>query len=155
MLCLGAALFFTGSQVSVSRAEVTSESIKEKQNQISAAEDEKKKLQQGLTDIKKIKEELEKSKDNLADYIVQLDSNLNIVNDKIAELQKTIEQKTLDIETTTQELNIALQTEQNQYEAMKVRIQFMYERGDAFYLEAFFGAESFGDILNRADYSIL
>lgn len=152
MLCLGAALFFTGSQVSVSRAEVTSESIKEKQNQISAAEDEKKKLQQGLTDIKKIKEELEKSKDNLADYIVQLDSNLNIVNDKIAELQKTIEQKTLDIETTTQELNIALQTEQNQYEAMKVRIQFMYERGDAFYLEAFFGAESFGDILNRADY---
>jgi len=152
MLCLGAALFFTGSQVSVSRAEVTSESIKEKQNQISAAEDEKKKLQQGLTDIKKVKKELENSKDNLQEYIVQLDYNLDYVNGKIKELQETIEQKTLDIETTTQELNVALQTEKDQYEAMKVRIQFMYERGDAFYLEAFFGAESFGDILNRADY---
>mgnify|MGYP001110551468 CR=1 FL=1 len=152
LLCFLAGFFLTGSQGSISRAQITSDSIKEKENQIDAAEDEKKKLQQGLTDIKKMKEELEKSKDNLESYIVQLDANLNTVSEKIAELQSTIEQKEADIEAAAQELEAALETEQGQYEAMKVRIQFMYERGDNFYLEAILGADSFGEILNRADY---
>ena len=152
LLCLGVAFAFSGDTVFISRAEITSDSIKDKQNQISAAEEEKKKLQEGLTDIKKLKEDLEKSKDNLEDYIVQLDANLDTVSGKIAELQATIEEKEAEIETTTQELEAALAVEQSQYEAMKVRIQFMYERGDTFYLEAIFGADSFGDILNRADY---
>lgn len=152
VLCLAVTLVFAWKRGSVSRAEITNDSIKEKENQISAAEDEKEKLQQGLTDVKKLKEELEKSKDSLESYIVQLDASLNTVSEKIAELQTTIEEKESAIEVTTQELNDALATEQEQYEAMKVRIQFMYEQGDNFYLEAILGAESFGDILNRADY---
>lgn len=152
MLCLAVMLIFVWRRGTVSQAEITNDSIKEKENQISAAEDEKAKLQQGMTDVKKLKEELEKSKNNLESYIVQLDASLNTVSEKIAELQTTIEEKESAIEVTTQELNEALATEQEQYEAMKVRIQFMYEQGDNFYLEAILGAESFGDILNRADY---
>ena len=152
MLCLAVMLIFVWRRGTVSQAEITNDSIKEKENQISAAEDEKEKLQQGLTDVKKLKEELEKSKDNLESYIVQLDASLNTISEKISELQTTIEEKESAIEVTTQELNEALATEQEQYEAMKVRIQFMYEQGDNFYLEAILGAKSFGDILNRADY---
>lgn len=152
MLCLSVAIGFSGNSTIVSRAEITSDSIKDKQNQIKDAEKEKDKLKQGLTDVKKLKKELEKSKDNLEKYIVQLDSNLDVVNAKIDELQTTISQKEADIEVTTRELNEAIEIEQNQYEAMKVRIQFMYEQGDTFYLEALLGADSFGDILNRADY---
>lgn len=143
---------FAGNDTFVSRAEITSASIRDKQNQINAAEEEKDKLKQGLTDVKKLKQELEKSKNSLEKYIVQLDSNLDMVNTKIKELQSTIAQKEADIEITTQELNEALETEHNQYEAMKVRIQFMYEQGDSFYIDAILGADSFGDILNRADY---
>lgn len=152
LICFSLAVGLSGNSALISRAEITSDSIKDKQNQIQAAEKEKDKLNQGLTDIKKMKQELEKSKNNLEQYIVQLDSNLNVVNAKIDELQTTIDQKTLDIEVTTQELNEALEIEENQYEAMKVRIRFMYEQGDTFYLEALLGADSFGDILNRADY---
>lgn len=152
MLCLSVAMGFSGNSTIVSRAEITSDSIKDKQNQIKDAEKEKDKLKQGLTDVKKLKKELEKSKDNLEKYIVQLDSNLDIVNAKIDELQTTINEKELEIEVTTQELNEAIEVEQSQYEAMKVRIQFMYEQGDTFYVEALLGADSFGDILNRADY---
>ncbi len=152
VLCFLIAIGFAGNDTFVSRAEITSDSIKDKQNQISAAEKEKDKLKQGLTDVKKLKQELEKSKNSLEKYIIQLDSNLDTVNAKIKELQTTIEQKEADIEITTQELNEALEIEHNQYEAMKVRIQFMYEQGDSFYLDALFGADSFGDILNRADY---
>ena len=35
---------------------------------------------------------------------------------------------------------------------MKVRIKFMYESGDNFYLDMLFASESFGEILNKADY---
>ena len=42
-----------------SLSSLTSDSIKDKQNQISQAEDEKKKLQSSLTDIQNIKKELE------------------------------------------------------------------------------------------------
>ena len=35
---------------------------------------------------------------------------------------------------------------------MMARIKAMYERGDSFYFEAIFAANSFGDMLNRADY---
>ncbi len=151
-LCLVFTIGISGNHISVDGAGVTSDSIKSKQSQIDVAEKEKEKLQQGLTDIKKIKKELENSKDNLEQYIVQLDSNLESVNAKIEELNQTISKKQVDIEETTQELNEAVLTEQSQYEAMKVRIQFMYEKGDSFYLEALLKAGSFGDILNRADY---
>ena len=35
---------------------------------------------------------------------------------------------------------------------MKSRIKFMYEKGDMLYLELVFAAESFGDMLNKAEY---
>ncbi len=151
-LVLAITFSMTGNNVTVSSAKIISDSIKEKQEQIEAAEDEKEKLQQGLTDIKKIKKELEKSKNNLAAYIVELDTNLESIMKSIEELQATIDEKENAIRTTTEELNQAILTEQNQYEAMKVRIQFMYERGDNFLLEALVGADSFGDFLNRANY---
>ena len=39
-----------------------------------------------------------------------------------------------------------------QYEAMKTRIKFMYESGNTMYMELLFTANSFGDMLNKADY---
>ena len=45
--------------------QVTSSSIKDKQNQISAAEKEKKELQGSLSNLKKIKKELESKKSDL------------------------------------------------------------------------------------------
>lgn len=136
----------------VSDAVVTSESIKEKENQINSVENEKKKLQAGLSDIKKIKKELEKSKKDLESYVEKLDSNLLSVTQKIEELSNVILEKEEEIRVTSKELEDAVNLEESQYEAMKVRIQFMYEQGDDFYLEAIWGADSFGDILNRADY---
>ena len=49
-------------------------------------------------------------------------------------------------------LEKAKENSKEQYEAMKERIQFMYERGNAAYLELFFSAESFGDFLNKTEY---
>ncbi len=63
-----------------------------------------------------------------------------------------IADKEVQIEETTAELNEAIRQQEEQYEAMKKRIQFMYERGDTFYLELLFSATSFSDMINKADY---
>lgn len=146
-----ATVFGTGSSTTVAK-ELTSDSIKEKEKQIEAAEEEKKELQNGLTDLKKIKESLEKSKNDLTKYVAELDANLVSIENKIAELKQLIEEKEAEIADTEKKLEEAQRIEQEQYEAMKVRIKFMYEKSDDFYLETLFSADSFGDILNKADY---
>lgn len=144
-------VFGTGSSTIVAK-ELTSDSIKEKEKQIEAAEEEKKELQDGLSDLKKIKEGLEKSKNDLSKYVEELDANLVSIENKIAELKQLIEDKENEIADTEKKLEEAQKIEQEQYEAMKVRIKFMYEKSDDFYLETLFSADSFGDILNKADY---
>ncbi|MCB6200624.1 NlpC/P60 family protein [Extibacter muris] len=42
--------------------------------------------------------------------------------------------------------------EQEQYEAMKLRIQYMYEQGDTSFLETVVSAKSYSDLVNKAEY---
>lgn len=139
----------------VSRADNVSDikkSIEQKQQEIKDAQDQKKQLQSGLTDIKTLIDELEQSKSSLAAYVSELDANLEKMQARITELTEMISQKEAEIIQAKAELDDALLREQQQYEAMKVRIKSMYERGDSFYLEAVLNAGSFGDMLNRVDY---
>lgn len=133
-------------------SELTNESIKQKEEEISKAKEEKKALQSGLTNVKELKKELESSKADLASYVAQLDSDLSDVQAKINELKTLIEEKEAQIVSKTEELEEALKVQQNQYDAMKSRIKFMYEKGDMLYLELVFVADSFGEMLNKAEY---
>ena len=63
-----------------------------------------------------------------------------------------IEEFKRKVQETQEELEAAEQTATAQYEAMKERIRFMYEQGDSMYLEMLMGADSFADMLNKADY---
>lgn len=128
-------------------------SIKEKQSQIEEAETEKKKIQGSITDVKKMVKALEAEKADLEAYVTALDSDLAEVEAKIAELKELIAEKENEIEETEAELEEANEMQQTQYENMKKRIKFMYERGDTFYLDLIFTANSFGDMLNKADYA--
>lgn len=151
MVCILAA----GANPFVSRADEVSDlkqSIADKQEAIDEANKLKKQLQSGLTDVKNIISGLENSKNNLAAYISQLDESLETAQAKILELNTLITEKETEIKKTTEELNEAIKTEENQYEAMKNRICFMYERGDTMYLELLMASKSFGDALNKADY---
>lgn len=135
-----------------STTEKLEQSIKDKQNAIDAAQQQRQTLQSGLTDVKKLVSELEASKKNLNDYVVKLDANLNEIEAKIAELRELISDKEEEIEVTQEELEEAVETEKAQYAAMKQRVRFMYEKGQTFYLDLIFSAENFGDMLNRTEY---
>lgn len=139
-------------RVMVSAADDTSATIQQKKDEISKAKEEREELKKGLNDVKKMVSKLEKSKTSLKNYVKELDSQLAEVETKIQELKDLITAKEEEIEQTKKELEEAIAIENKQYEEMKIRIKFMYEKGNQFYLEMMFGAESFGDMLNKAQY---
>lgn len=148
-LLLSAAIIFTYSEPVQA---VTSESIREKEAEIEAARKEVSDLKSNLTDVEALKKELEQSKSDLTMYVTQLDDKLSGIQEKIAQYNTLITEKEKQIEETTEELGEAIRLQEEQYEAMKKRIQFMYERGDTLYMELLFSATSFSDMINKADY---
>lgn len=131
---------------------ITSESIKDKENQIDQAQEEKENLQNTLTDVKEIKAELEKEKRDLTKYVEQLDAELLAIQENIARLNGLISEKEAEIAVTQEQLAEARQIEADQYEAMVQRIQFMYTHGDTTYMEMLFSGDSISDILNQVVY---
>jgi spore germination cell wall hydrolase CwlJ-like protein/peptidoglycan hydrolase CwlO-like protein len=84
--------------------------------------------------LDELNEQLTQVKQELED----IQSDIDGTNDKIAESTSAWEQLEED--------------RQQRYEAMKVRIRFMYERGNASLLEALLGAKSMGGLLNQIEY---
>lgn len=155
ILCLCLALVLAGAdryEITASASGLTNDSIRQKEEEIKKAKEEKKSLQSGLTNVKELKKQLEASKANLANYIEELDANLATIQAKISELKTMITQKEEEIEQKSLELEEAVATQESQYEAMKSRIRFMYERGNSLYLELLFESASFGEMLNKAEY---
>lgn len=148
-LLLSAAIIFTYSEPAQA---VTNESIREKEAEIEAAKKEVTNLKSNLTDVEALKKELEQSKSDLTAYVTQLDNQLSGIQDKIEKYNTLITEKEQQIEVTTEELGEAIRLQEEQYAAMKKRIQFMYEKGDTFYMELLFSATSFSDMINKADY---
>ncbi len=84
--------------------------------------------------------------------IEELDSEMVALLTDINLIKEAIEDKEEDIAQTQIEYDAAVAVKDEQYESMKIRIQFMYEKGDTSYLQMFFGATSMGDMMNKASY---
>ena len=152
-ICLILSIMLFSAAVPVyADAELTNDSIKQKVSAISDAKKQVDSLKSGLTDITAVKKQLEASRDDLNAYITKLDSSLEAMQDKIDKYNELIDEKEKDIEKNEKELKKAEATQQKQYDEMKKRIRFMYERGNTTYIDVLASSESFGDILNKADY---
>lgn len=136
----------------ITYSDITSDTIKEKEDKIAEAEQKKAQLEEELSNMETIKEELEKEKNSLTNYVAELDKQLAELETRIEELNDLIEEKEEEIAEVEIELQEAIETEEEQYEAMKLRIQFMYEQGESNYLAMLMSAEDFSDMLNKADY---
>lgn len=131
---------------------ITSDSIQDKQNQISEAEKEREALQNNVSDLQKMKKELEAKKSNLQDYVAQLDNTLVRIEKNIADLKEKISTKEAEIAEMESALETALEIEENQKESLTARIRMMYEKMDPSLISMLAKSENFGDFLNRADY---
>lgn len=137
---------------SVNASGVTSDKIKDMENQISNAESEMKDLKNSLSDVKKLVNQLEGEKTSLKNYVVELDNTLAVIEAKIADLLAQIIQKEADIADAQKQLEEAKEVEANQYESMGERIKYSYEKGAYHYLQLLFTASSFSDLLNKLTY---
>jgi len=123
-----------------------------KNDEINTAQRQKESLESGLSDVKKIKQELEKSKYDLNQYVSQLDVNLGEIENKIESLNALISEKKQAIKDAEQELKEAQEAEASQYEFMKQRIKFMYKRDSYTWIDIIFGSGSFSEMLNKVEY---
>ena len=128
------------------------ERIGEKQDELGGLQQEKNALQSGKRSVQQTINSLESRKNEMAGYVTALDEEVANIQNNIDRLNEQITAKEAEIEVTKAELLAAEQTAAEQYEAMKTRICFMYERGETLYTEMLLSAESFGDLLNKADY---
>ena len=128
------------------------EQIRKQQQEIEKAEKEKKSLKDDLTDVEKVKKSLVKSKNSLAEYVKDLDEQVAVVQGRIDTLTGQITEKEAQITETKAELEDAQETADTHYDAMKVRIQTLYEQGELYYVEVLAASGSFGDFLNKLDY---
>ncbi|MBQ7564423.1 MAG: peptidoglycan DD-metalloendopeptidase family protein [Lachnospiraceae bacterium] len=131
---------------------LTNELIESSEKEKNAAEESKNALKNGLTNVQALINSLESEKNDLQGYITELDEDLAVINTKVDDLNDQIGIKEEQIKQTTLELAEAEKTADEQYELMKKRIKFMYERGEKSNLEMLLTAESFSDFLNKAEF---
>lgn len=126
-------------------AETTSEKIKK-------AEELKKETQELKEATENKKEDLEDQKRVLESYLSELNNNLTEITENIEEIEDQIDLKLDEIDDANYALEMAREEEKDQYELMKKRIKFMYEKGETSLLATFFTSKNYTDFLNKAEY---
>lgn len=139
------ALVLSIAIVSVVVEPVSATTISDLENQIQQNKDELDKLYDQIDDMESAQEVLEEEIADINAEMINLMTSIGLLEDNIA-------QKEVDIAAAEIEYQNALETEQKQYAEMLIRIQFMYEQGDSNLLSMILGADSFSDMINKADY---
>ncbi|MDE7286894.1 MAG: cell wall hydrolase, partial [Lachnospiraceae bacterium] len=131
---------------------VYADKISELEEEINKRNAEKEQTENEINEKKDELEDLNEAAEGLKGQLNRLNEDLTTVSNNLADLEQKIEVKNGEIETTQNELDEARKKEEEQYAAMKKRVQFMYEKRDFVMLEMLFGSASFSDLLNRNDY---
>ena len=96
--------------------------------------------------------ELEEQKNEMENQAASVQQQLVGLLLQYDALQQDIENQKERVSQAQTELQTAEQKEKDQYEAMKKRIKYIYEAGDSSFLETLISAESFSDLVNKAEY---
>ena len=129
------------SQFTVALADKKSDAENKKQQ----AEDNLKTKQNEINDIEQEQAQLQSEIDALDAELVNVILQLSTLEEELAIKQDELAQ-------TEEELEQAKKDEKNQYEAMKLRIRFMYEKGDTAMLTSILESRSIAELLNRVEY---
>lgn len=113
-------------------------------------------------DIKKNQSQLDKAnqqiseaqdaQEGVGEEIEEMDAELVSLITDINLIEEAIAQKEAEIAETQVAYDAAVAEKEEQYASMKIRIQFMYEKGETSYLHMFFGSGNMGDMVNKAKY---
>ena len=120
---------------------------------LSKAKNKKSEAQTALDNANVDIENIQSQQQELQSQIDALDADLVNIIMNLDILEGELSDKQTELDNVTAQLAQAQEDEQNQYDAMKKRIVYMYENGDDSYIEALVGATDFSDLLNRLEYA--
>ncbi|MBO4911419.1 MAG: cell wall hydrolase [Butyrivibrio sp.] len=120
--------------------------------QLQDAKDRKAQSENELDTKKKDIAEMNEEKSSLQGQLNTLNTQLSEVSDNLEQIEEQIGSKENEIENTLAELEAAKQDQENQYVAMKKRIQFIYEKQNFMVMDLVFGFKNFSDFLNQEQY---
>lgn len=124
-------VLLAGALIFGSAVQVKADDLQDAQNQAS--------------ELQEKKEAAQAEKDSLA-------AQLEKIVDDMEKTKSDIEKKQEEIAGKTDELIAAQIDENNQYNSMKLRIQFMYENGNSQFLETLLESKSIAEFLSNAEY---
>ena len=120
---------------------------------LSKAKNKKSEAQTALDNANADIENIQSQQQELQSQIDALDADLVNIIMNLDILEGELSDKQTELDNVTAQLAQAQEDEQDQYDAMKKRIVYMYENGDDSYIEALVGATDFSDLLNRLEYA--
>ncbi|MBR6452567.1 MAG: C40 family peptidase [Lachnospiraceae bacterium] len=120
---------------------------------ISDAKQQKKETEEKLSNVQNDIDELEEGIEETEAEIEEIDGQLVVMLMTVDILKSDIADKEVAIAQAEEEYEAALAKEEAQREAMKLRIKFMYEKGDPTYAQLFLQSQSMADLLNKVDYT--
>ena len=122
------------------------------QDKINSAQQENDIAELNLKSTQERLDALEAQRGNSENYLAILSTQLDELKTGLTELESMYNETEAEIEQVSAELEASKEDESEQYEAMKIRIQYLYEESSsAGLLEALFTTDGFSDFLNRAD----
>ena len=125
-------------------------STKEK---ISNAQAEQAAAQSQLDSIQSRIDELNSKKGQSEEYLSELNQQLDDLQNRLQELQDQYDAKQNKLVQSQADLGDAKAKEEEQYEAMKLRIQYMYENSSGNgYMAMLFSSKSISELISRAEY---
>ena len=116
------------------------------------AQKQKNEAQKNLDAVNNNIEDIEENKEAVQEEITEIDAQLVDLLLTVDLITGDIDSKQAEIDEAQAEYEEAKGKEEEQYESMKRRIKFMYEKGDKKYIEMFLQAESIAEIVNKSDY---
>lgn len=102
-------------------------------------------LNEQISDLAEKKESVNEELDALGAQLLDLLTSISICKDEINDKEQQVKQAKADLKE-------AETAEEEQYEAMKTRMKFMYEKGESAYLQVCLESKSISDMVNKADY---
>ena len=124
---------------------VSAKALKDAQDKKNEAQQNLNEVNQQIKDIEAAQSSLQKEMNAYDNQLMNLLTDMEILKSDMEIQEQEIEQANADLEQAKCE-------EQQQYEAMKRRIQYMYENGNQTIWTALLGAENFTELLNRVEY---
>ena len=116
------------------------------------AEDQKNEAQENEKEAKGVLESLEAQQNKIVQEVADLDAQATEMQTQITKQEAQSDDLKQEISETQKKLDEAQKAEDEQYEAMKQRIQYLYEEGEVEYMDALLSSMSFSDILNKSEY---